>query len=176
MSNHGLALAAPPVAGDLAVAPPPPADLRQWVEECQLIQLVLEAVQQTLPDGTQAVADVAAPNARMLLTLLTYCYAADVLASEDVEWAAQNDPAVRYIGGSSPPDTNRLRRFRRANRALLEACLTKVLTEVLTANRDEPVAAPRWGDRPGAVNNPATAAWVRRKLELAVMMDAAAAD
>ena len=62
-------------------------------------------------------------DSRMLLALLSCCYARQTFRSADVAAAVRNDAVFRQrcLGGS--PDARAIRRFRRKNRAALHACL-----------------------------------------------------
>ena len=154
-----------------------PVDLRHWVDECRLIMLALEAAQRVF-SRTAAVGMPAnvALNPQMMLTLLTYSYAAGMHASEDIEWASLRDLAMRYICAGSFPDCQAIRRFRRANRQMIEHGLVHVFTE---ARKLRFAGTGQW-----EVEDPGFAAQtyasilevVRRKLQLAVMMDTAAAE
>jgi hypothetical protein len=122
------------------------ADLRGLDARRELIESVLAGTQ---PVGERAFGGfdpVARTRARTLLSLLTYCYAADVFASEDIEWACANDAGARYICAGATFPREAVRRFRQANRAGIEAALTQVTGAADVA---------------------------RRKLNLAVMMDTA---
>jgi hypothetical protein len=96
----------------------------------------------------------------MLLTLLTYCYAAGIYGSEDIEWACEHDVTVRYICANTLPTQDNIRRFRRANRPWVEACLVWVYGKACAAEATSPDLAP----------------FIRQKLELAIMVDTATAD
>jgi len=138
-----------------------PEDLRRVVGERRLIELSLEAAQivgEGLPRPERIVEDQ--PGSRTLLTLLTYCYAAGIYASEDIEWACESDAAARYICAKTWPDHDALRCFRRANRPWVEACLGWVYGKAC----------------PTALASSELAALVRQKLELAIMVDTATAD
>jgi transposase len=98
----------------------------------------LDAVQMIDP-GRFAPEDRVRPMYRpqMLLTLLTYCYAARIYGSRDVEWATRYDKTVRYICARTFPDWNTLRRFRRRNRAILQETLTNVFKQAWAVKFDE---------------------------------------
>jgi len=112
----------------------------------------------------------------MMLTLLTYCYAAGIYASEDIELAPAHSPQIRYICAGRYPEADTLRQFRRANRAQIERCLARVLGEVWrrAIGETECVPEPR---RPleapvrGSIQQLAG-----HKLQLAVLMDTAGDD
>lgn len=136
-------------------------DLRLAVGERRLIELALEAVQlvgEELPRPVRALQDQ--PSPRMLLTLLTYCYAAGIYGSEDIEWACESDASARYICANTLPDHDAIRRFRRANRPWIGACLGWVYGKACPAD----------------IASTELAALVRQKLELAIMMDTAACE
>lgn len=138
-----------------------PDDLRSLVGERRLIELALEAAQivgEALPRPTRSMQDRHSPQ--MLLTLLTYCYAAGIYAAEDVEWACESDAVVRYICAKTWPNQDALRCFRRANRPWIEACLGWVYGKAC----------------PTDIASTALAALVRQKLELAILLDTAACE
>src|SRR5437868_5520814 len=62
-------------------------------------------------------------DSRLLLALLSCCYARQTYRSADVAAAVRNDVIFRQrcLGGS--PDARTIRRFRRKNREALHACL-----------------------------------------------------
>jgi hypothetical protein len=138
-----------------------PENLRRIVGERRLVELALEAAQlvgENVPRPEKIVEDQ--PGSRTLLTLLTYCYAAGIYASEDIEWACESDAAARYICAKTRPDHEVLRCFRRANRPWIEACLGWVYGKAC----------------PTDIAGSELAALVRQKLELAIMLDTATAD
>jgi hypothetical protein len=151
-----------------------PADLRQHVGERALIELALEAVQavgQRLP-RPQELTGRCSPQ--MLLTLLTYCYAAGIYGSEDIEWACVTDAAARYICANTAPDQETIQHFRRDTRGWIEACLTCVYQGacgVTTARMSREPLSKR-----GPMMTQSSAELVnvvQRKLKLAVMIDMA---
>ena len=138
-----------------------PEDLRQALGERRLIELALEAahiIGEGLPRPEAVAADQ--PSPRMLLTLLTYCYAAGIYASEDIEWESESDAGARYICANVPPEQDTVRRFRRANRPWVEACLAWVYGQAFKSDATSAVVA----------------AIVREKVELAILADSATAD
>jgi hypothetical protein len=154
-----------------------PRDLRLRFGERGLLELALEAVLNVALQGATFHAERSSElSPRMMLTLLTYCYAAGIYGSEDIEWAVGSDATVRYICAHAEPGWPAIRMFRRSNRQWLEQCLVHLLGQ----------AAARW--RAGADGQDASAAalpmesyadalaWARRKLELAIMIDTAASD
>src|SRR6267143_6161582 len=99
----------------------PPMDLLECLGQHTLLKLALEAVQSL--DASKLDAAVSGdPQLRpqMMLTLLSYCYAARIYGSREIEWAIRNDKTVRYICARTFPDWRAIRRFRRNNRELVE--------------------------------------------------------
>lgn len=154
-----------------------PADLRQRTGERALIKLALAAVETVsvrLPRWSGTAEGRFSPQ--MLLTLLTYCYAAGVYGSEDIEWDCRNDAAARYICANACPDSDTIRRFRRANRPWIEECLAWMYGEVCGVPSAEmslePVRVADCQREP----HPELASFVQRKLQLAILIDTAMCD
>ena len=66
-------------------------------------------------------------KSRMLLTLLTYCYARGVYSAEAIESAAQQDTVVCYICARDYPTAAEIRDFRRNRKDLVIKALAKAL-------------------------------------------------
>lgn len=64
---------------------------------------------------------------RILLAMITYCYAIRICGSQDIEAVMREDSAFRILCSNEFPDWNAIRRFRRHNREALQRCLTGVL-------------------------------------------------
>ena len=73
----------------------------------------------------------------MMLTLLTYCYAAGIHGSDDIDRATRTDETVRYICARSAPGSAAIRGFRKMHRQLVEHCLASVLAEAWKLKRTE---------------------------------------
>ena len=95
----------------------PPPDLREDLGSVILLKLALDAVQ-ALDSAKVNAAGQGMQNLRpqMILTLLSFCYAARIYASRDIEWAIRRDQTVRYICARTFPGWQAIRRFRRSNR------------------------------------------------------------
>src|SRR5438552_19687 len=117
----------------------PPPDLREDLGNVILLKLALDAVQALDPAKVNA-AGQGMQNLRpqMILTLLSFCYAARIYASRDIEWAIRHDPTVRYICARTFPAWQAIRRFRRSNRELVEQALAYVLRKGLLLQADQP--------------------------------------
>jgi len=103
-----------------------PEDLRDWVNEATLIQLISRAVQE-IKEGED-------PKALpgfwdLLLGLLTYSYATGTYLSSEIESRLLERPGIAdrcaATFGNSPPEQI-IRRFRRIHRASLKQCLVHV--------------------------------------------------
>jgi transposase len=149
-----------------------PADLRAWLPEGRLLEVALEAVEVvTSQDAALRGKRFEQFSPAMMLTLLTYCYSTDSFGSEDVQWAAINETTPRYICRLSIPDAQAIRRFRRAYRSWVVKCLVYVLNRAVaeqpTQESFDTMYAETFLD---------AEAWARRKIDLAILMDTAAAD
>ena len=104
--------------------------LNAWMEKKPLASVVLEAVQRV---DEKILNPVAWPQAgiafraRMLLAVVTYCYAAGVYGSEDIEALMRKDATFRFLCGNEFPGWRVIQRFRRYNRATIQRCLEDVL-------------------------------------------------
>lgn len=157
---------------------PPPgqaaSDLRLEVGAETLLALTLEAAQSlaTRPPHDHA----ERPNPRMLLTLLTFSYASGWFRSEDVERAAATDPTGRYITAREPIRAADVRRFRRANRPWIEHCLTQVIAQIgLRTQRRPEFRDPNGAARHAVILEDALRD-ARRRVGLAVQLDAAESE
>ncbi len=140
-----------------------------------LVRLCLDVVQAEAPDLPRAgdpVADGQSP--RMMLTLMTYCYAATIYASEEIRTACDRCPPVRYISARQDPNEAAIRHFRRANRSRIRRCLARILTQaqgirVATSQRSPPLAT----DMGSAFRFESLA---EQRIQMAVLMDMATGD
>lgn len=105
-------------------------DLRDWVKDNDLAGFVLEAVDATDLRGARVnhrgTGSAEYPPS-MMLALLIYCYATGVFSSRRIERATYDSVSVRYICGNHHPDHDTIAKFRRRNKALLEAVFVQVL-------------------------------------------------
>jgi hypothetical protein len=110
-----------------------PVDLRRLVGEGILARLVLESVSdqavQDRMDGCCGRSANGLPSA-ILLTLLTYNYAACCYGSTEIEEGLRRDDVPRYLAADCRPQRDDLRQFRRRCRSELRRCLADVLRRV----------------------------------------------
>lgn len=100
---------------------------------------------------------------RVLLGLLTYCYARGVYGSTDIERLMRKDKLFRAVCREEFPDARMLRRFRRENRPALQDCLSLVLRLSVPNTESE-----RMGD---AWNAEQSSEEALRRLDMAACMD-----
>lgn len=154
-----------------------PMDLREWVGERGLVKLALDAVQTVVarrPDfGASRAGD---PSPQVMLTLLAYCYAAGIYGSEEIADAARVDATVRYICLHNQPRSERIRRFRKAHRQLVELSLACIFTEAWKLKRAESEPHLLFSLRLDAHAYCQILRTVRRKLQIAVNLDSVAAE
>lgn len=139
-------------------------DLRELIGERRLIELVLREVQ-ALGDALVASGDEVAlqPRSRLLLTLLTYCYAAGIYSSEDIEWAGRNDSGARYLCANTPINQETIRQFRRLHRIWIATCLIRATAAASSL-------------QPPFTLDPQPLVSADQKLDIAIMMDTAMFD
>jgi transposase len=110
-----------------------PDDLSLYIGKKTLVKLILEAVE-GIDMGESRLGAVASEQVvvqpAMMLTLLTYCYAAGVYGSMDIELNIRRDQMTRYLCAKTYPDIDVLRSFRRDCRLKIKQCLTLVLRRV----------------------------------------------
>jgi len=152
-------------------------DLGKVLGEHELLRLVFEVVQ-TVDTGSLERQAGLAPEFRpqMMLTLVTYCYAASLFGSRDIQFAIGTDPVVRYICARTFPAWQAIRRFRRLNREVIRQCLVEVLRRAWTHRFDAgeaEYAGYEWfeTDFPEQLEDVA-----KERLDTAALMDGADSD
>jgi transposase len=102
-----------------------PPDLRDWIEEDDLVHFVIQAVERLPVEhfhvNHRGCGDAQYPP-HMMLALLIYCYANGTFASRRIERATYRDVAVRFLTANTHPDHDTICTFRRRNlRAIAKA-------------------------------------------------------
>jgi hypothetical protein len=100
------------------------------IEKTSLRNLVQTVVWQINPSELIPVAGGGSGMAcqpRFLLGLLTYCYAAGIFSSQEIEAMVRKDAILSLLCGQDLPDGRIIRRFRRYNRAVIHRCLAATL-------------------------------------------------
>lgn len=149
------------------------------VERLDLASSVLDAVARVNPRTLQPVAPPdagAAFQPRVLLAVLTYCYARGIYASEDVEAFLREDELFRLLCGNEFPDERTLRRFRRHNREALQACLEATCARVLAHLPERGAAGERLPTSDGTVDPRQIAEHAAQRIEQAILIDSMAGD
>jgi len=107
-----------------------PPDLRDWVEDDELVHFVIEAVDRLALEEFQVnhrgTGDAQFPP-HMMLSLLIYCYANGIFSSRKIERATYRDVAVRYLTADTHPDHDTICKFRRDNLKAIGAAFVDVL-------------------------------------------------
>jgi hypothetical protein len=154
-----------------------PADLRKCLGEKLLLQMALDAGQ--FVDWSKADPGAAShPRFRpqMMLTLLSYCYAAGCYESRELELAVQNDPTMRYICAHSYPGWIEIRQFRRRHRPLVEQCLSRVLEKAWMVRTSQAEEGWTGGNRLGPELARKCAVAARDRIEVAIILDRVNSD
>lgn len=107
-----------------------PPDLRDWVQQDDLVHFLVDAL---------GVLDVSAARINhrgtgsqqyppgMMLGLLVYCYANGIFSSRQIERATYQNLSVRYLTANTHPDHDTIASFRRQNSALLRTVFVQLL-------------------------------------------------
>ena len=107
-----------------------PPDLRDWVDEGDLVHFVIEASER-LPLEAFRVNHRGSGSAQMpphmMLALLVYCYCNGIFSSRKIERATYRDVAVRYLTADTHPDHDTICKFRRENKAAISAAFVDIL-------------------------------------------------
>lgn len=96
-----------------------PPDLRDWVEDDDLVHFVLDVVTQ-IPDHQASVNARGTGSAQYppsaMLALLLYCYSQGIYSSRKIERATYTHIGVRYLLANHHPDHDTIARFRSRNK------------------------------------------------------------
>lgn len=108
-----------------------PENLAELAGNQHLMHLVFEAVNtfywSTRSSRSTTTVVTPAANPRVLLTVLTYSYAAGIYASGRVTAACAQDQSLRYLAVNLQIDAGQIRLFRGQNREVLRRCLSWVI-------------------------------------------------
>jgi transposase len=107
-----------------------PPDMRDWVDDDDLVHFVIEACER-LPLEAFRVNERGSGSAQMpphmMLALLVYCYCNSIFSSRKIERATYRDVAVRYLTANTHPDHDTICKFRRENTAAISASFVDIL-------------------------------------------------
>ena len=155
-----------------------PSDLRTLIDEASLLEIVLESVADVGAVGRKAFNSASVrpeSSAPMMLTLLTYSYAAGIFGSRDIEAAIYQDRTLRYICAHKYPTWHDIRRFRRLHREWVQKILGATLTEV-SVQYLFPFYPETAGNPPRSDFDAQVAMAVAGRLEAAIIMDGVEMD
>ena len=107
-----------------------PPDLRDWVQQDDLVHFLVDALM--LLDLSAATVNARGTGSEqyppgMLLGLLIYCYANGLFSSRQIERATYQNLSVRYLAANTHPDHDTIAKFRRENAALLRSAFVQLL-------------------------------------------------
>jgi hypothetical protein len=148
-----------------------PSDLRNIAGSGGLLQIALDATA-NVNLSSAVLLGVFPFRPRMMLTLLSYCYASGIYASWDIERAIYTDKTVRYICAWQYPTWLDIRRFRRQHRDLILESLAMTIKQ--TWNNF--VAMPPDFDEWQTEIDEEIQALARNRVETAIIMDRAEMD
>jgi hypothetical protein len=100
-------------------------DMDLTVEASRLICSVFDAVQRTNWPVSRGHRADATPEP-VLQSLVVYCYAVGILASDEIEYAARNDAAVQYLCANYEPDATTIRNFRRGHLPFVKSAMANL--------------------------------------------------
>lgn len=107
-----------------------PPDLRDWVDDDDLVHFVIEACER-LPLEAFRVNHRGSGSAQMpphmMLALLVYSYCNSIFSSRKIERATYRDVAVRYLTADTHPDHDTICKFRRENKVAISAAFIDIL-------------------------------------------------
>lgn len=107
-----------------------PPDLRDWVDEEDMVHFVIEAVDR-LPlecfKVNQRGSGSKQHSPHMMLALLIYCYSNRIFSSRKIERATYRDVAVRYLTADNHPDHDTICKFRRENKQAISKAFVEIL-------------------------------------------------
>ena len=107
-----------------------PADLRDWVEEDDIVHLILEVC--ALVPTEEAFANHRGSGSAqyppsMMLALLLYCYSQSIFSSRKIERSTYSHVPVRYLTANHHPDHDTIAVFRQRNGDLIKKALVTTI-------------------------------------------------
>ncbi len=98
------------------------------IDRATLARIVLEAATRPAdPMSPAQTREAEEPSAWQLLALVTYCYAAGIYGSRDIELNLEQDAVARRLCADAFPEFDAIRHFRRCHRSRIKGCLAAVL-------------------------------------------------
>lgn len=110
-------------------------DMNVTVEVSRLICSVFDAVQQTNWPVSRAHRGDVMPEP-VLQSLLVYCYAVGLVASDEIELAAHQDPAVKYLCANHELEASAIRNFRRGHAPFLKSAVANLFKLLANAGQE----------------------------------------
>ena len=103
-----------------------PPDLRDWVDQDDIVHLILEVCSRVSSEEAfvnHRGSGSAQYPPSMMLALLLYCYSQSIFSSRKIERATYSHVSVRYLTANHHPDHDTIAVFRHRNRALIKQAL-----------------------------------------------------
>jgi transposase len=133
-----------------------PPDLREWVQQDDLVHFVVEAL--ALLDVSTASVNHRGTGSEqyppgMMLGLLIYSYAQGLFSSRQIERATYQNLSVRYLAANTHPDHDTIAKFRRDNGGLIRSAFVQLLQLAQAAGLVRLGAIALDGTKIGAATN-----------------------
>lgn len=100
-----------------------PLDLRDWVEDDDLVHFIVD-VSLRVSDESASVNHRGCGSAQyppsMMLALLLYCYSQGIYSSRKIERATYSNVSIRYLTANHHPDHDTIAAFRRKNKEFIK--------------------------------------------------------
>jgi transposase len=133
-----------------------PPDLREWVQQDDLVHFVVEAL--VLLDVSSASVNHRGTGSEqyppgMMLGLLIYSYAQGLFSSRQIERATYQNLSVRYLAANTHPDHDTIAKFRRDNGVLIRSAFVQLLQLAQAAGLVRLGAIALDGTKIGAATN-----------------------
>jgi len=100
-----------------------PPDLRDWVDDDDLVHFIVDASLRVSTDGAsvnhRGCGSAQYPPS-MMLALLLYCYSQGIYSSRKIERATYANVSVRYLTANHHPDHDTIATFRRKNKEFIK--------------------------------------------------------
>jgi len=107
-----------------------PPDLRDWVEDDDIVHFILDVAYRVSTDLAQVnrrgTGSAQYPPS-MMLALLLYCYSQGIYSSRKIERATYANVSVRYLTADHHPDHDTIAAFRRKNKDFIEQAFVMTL-------------------------------------------------
>ena len=98
------------------------------IDGADIMRWVLDGVAASAPAYLSTQSGTAIVSPKLLLSLITYCYATGILEAQEITEAAEMDPLIRYLCAGKGLSPVQIRQFRRRFRDELKNSLVQVFS------------------------------------------------